>query len=135
MRNCKKMFAMFAVVLTLLSVMVTTAFATTTKPYGSYNTTLTVVSGKEDVAKATITRCSCLKVDNYLAAYLRYQYRDGNNYIEVPANNYFYVNKGENIETASVTKSEHYIYWVHGVYYARCGTGTQKMYSQMVERP
>lgn len=134
MKKYKRFLAILAVCLLLVSAMATTAFATSTRPYGSYDATLTVRSGNTDIARATMDRCSCLPVNNHLKVLMRYQYKDGNNYITDPGNNMYYYKEGNNVEEITVTHYEHYIYWVEAVFYARCGSGSQKTYTDAAYR-
>lgn len=55
----------------------TNVFATPNKPYDSADVS---ISSNADSATASITRCSCNPVDNYLMAAIRVQYYDGSNY-------------------------------------------------------
>ncbi len=124
----------------LLFVFAIPTMASSSKPYSNYYTSLSVVEGRADIATASITRCSCLPVNNYMEAYMRYQYKVGNNYFWEPEESasgtpIYYYRDGTNVEALTHTASEHYIYVVEGIFRARCGTnGTLHRYTDTTYR-
>lgn len=124
----------------LLFVFAIPTMASSSKPYSDYYTSLSVVEGRADIATAYIERCACLPVNNYLSAYMRYQYRSGNDYFWEPEEStsdtpIYYYRDGTNVESLKHTASEHYIYVVEGIFYARCGTnGSQQRYTYTTYR-
>ena len=83
----------------------TNVFATPNKPYDSADVS---ISSNADSATASITRCSCNPVDNYLMAAIRVQYYDGSNYHWDPeGENTYYFSEGTNVysESKSISRN------------------------------
>lgn len=97
--------------------------ASTSKPYGGYNTSIGTAS-----AASTITKCSCSPVDNYLMAAIQIQYKSGNNYYWTPSSSSYYYSEGSDIGYAQKTISHSNITYAKGWFKARCGKGSVKSY-------
>lgn len=120
----KRRIALLLMVCVLMMTLAVTAFATAEKPYGSYTTTIT--DGWwffKDTATATISKCSCNPVDNYLMAGIAIQYLSDGNYYWSPDEDVYYYNSGENTSEESVSTSEANITYAEAWYQARCGEG------------
>ena len=137
MNKCKVLAVLILVVM-LVSALSIVVFATPVVPYGSYGTSLSIGwFGGADTASASITRCSCQPIDNYLMVWMNYQFRSGQNYVwsPGPTEAEYYYSEANNIESVGLSYSEHYIYVVNGLFWARCKTGSTCEYSQTAYRP
>lgn len=136
MNKCKVLAVLILVVM-LVSALSIVVFATPGTPYGSYGAYLSIGwLGAADTASVSITRCSCLPVDNYLIAWGNYQYRSGNDYpwAPGPTSEEYYYSEGSNIESAGLSFREHYIYFVNGLFWASCSGGSTHSYSSTAQR-
>lgn len=121
-----KLLALILACLTVLSLAVTAA-ATESKPYGSYDVTIT--SGLlQDTATAYVTKCSCNPVDNYLMAGIQIQYKEGNQYYWTPSSSSYYYKSGTNVDSAQKSISEGDITYAKAWIQARCGDGDTHSY-------
>ncbi len=110
----------------------TNVFATPNKPYDSADVS---ISANADSATASITRCSCNPVDNYLMAGIRVQYYDGNNYCWDPVGeNTYYFSEGMNVYSESKSVSRNNINYANGWFLARCGSGSKKSFNKEARR-
>ncbi|MCM1083387.1 MAG: hypothetical protein NC393_05855 [Clostridium sp.] len=100
------------------------ASASTSKPYGSYSTT---ISGGF-IATSTITKCSCNPVNNYLMAAIQVQYKSDGNYYWIPSSTTYYYDSGYNTESKSKSITHSGITYAKGWFKARCGSGSVKEY-------
>ena len=99
-----------------------TVFATAGNPFGGYGV---YIAADGSSATAFTNRCSCLPVNNYLAAWIRVQYNDGGQYINDPINsNHYYYDSGYNVESVSKTLYHPNIVYAKSVHRARCGSGS-----------
>ena len=93
------------------------------------------ISANADSATASITRCSCNPVDNYLMAGIRVQYYDGNNYCWDPVvENTYYFSEGTNVYSESKSVSRNNINYANGCFLARCGSGSKKSFNKEARR-
>ena len=106
----------------------TNVFATPNKPYDSADVS---ISANADSATASITRCSCNPVDNYLMAAIRVQYYDGSNYHWDPeGENTYYFSKGTNVYSESKSISRKNINYANGWFVAKCGSGSEASFNK-----
>ena len=97
------------------------AFASETVPYGGYGCHF--YNGQDDVGTAYTDRCSCNPVNNYLAARVKIQYLDGNQYKTTSWTSW---KTGYNVQTSFIRKSKGtgtYCNYIWGGHKARCGNG------------
>ena len=114
---------------TLFSALTITSFASSSKPYESYSTKISKPFLSSTRATSTITRCSCIPVDNYLFAGVRVQCEEGNNYVNYPNSpDTYYYEHGYNVGTKKITVTYSDIIYAKGWFQARCGKGSQKSY-------
>lgn len=120
----KKIVIIAMIAITTLVVTVT-AFATASKPYGSYNVSKTTSKGE-----AVIYQCSCRPVNNYLKASCRVQYlnSESGRYTWTAWTNSSDTNTTGRVASWTV-KSGNQVSTVEGKFQARCGSGTIKNYS------
>lgn len=130
MSKLKKVLAIFCCCIVLTVVLSSIAYATSTVPYGSYDVYIkNGWFGGDDTATATISRCSCSPVDNWLAACIRIQYHEDGTYYWTPeTNNEYYTNRGYNKDDATASYSHKNITYATAYFEARCGTGDMKVY-------
>ena len=106
----------------------TNVFATPNKPYDSADVS---ISSNGNSATASITRCSCNPVDNYLMAAIRVQYYDGSNYHWDPeGENTYYFSKGTNVYSESKSISRKNINYANGWFVAKCGSGSEASFNK-----
>ena len=106
----------------------TNVFATPNKPYDSADVS---ISSNADSATASITRCSCNPVDNYLMAAIRVQYYDGSNYHWDPeGENTYYFSEGTNVYSESKSISRKNINYAKGWFVAKCGSGSEASFNK-----
>lgn len=125
----RRFFAVILTCLVLTSVLGVTAFATASKPYTSYSTTISNGLIK-DTATATITKCSCSPVNNYLKAGIQVQYKKGDAYYWEPSSSDIYINYGTNVDSRSQSYSVANIVYAYGEFHARCGSGSELTYTK-----
>lgn len=107
----------------LATSMTTSVAASTSKPYGDYDVTISDgFLGGKDTATAYITKCDCSPVNNFLAACIQIQYESGNNYHWTPSSSSFYYDRGYNINEARKSISEYNIRYAKGYFEATCGS-------------
>lgn len=100
------------------------ASASTSKPYGSYSTT--IAGGF--IATSTITKCSCNPVNNYLMASIQVQYKSDGNYYWTPSSTSYNYSEGYDTESKSKGIMHSDITYAKGWFKARCGSGSVKEY-------
>lgn len=125
--KAKRMLALLLAALLLVSLFAVAAFATPSKPYGTYG--VSVSNGLfKDTATASISRCTCMPVDNYLKAGIQVQYEKDGGYYWIPSDATVYVKSATNTEGVSESIEQKNIVYVHGQFKARCGSGAEKSY-------
>ena len=126
--KAKRMLALLLATLMLVSLFAATAFATPGRPYNQYGVSIT--NGENtDIASASITRCACVPVDNYLKVGLQVQYQAGNYYYWIPSETTIYVSEGEDCVGQSQSISHANIIYAQAHFWARCGTGEKISFS------
>lgn len=123
MTNKKQRFCAFFLIVVLMLSIGSVALATATKPYARYGCHFH--DDRDDYGTAYTDRCSCSPVNNYLAAKVKIQYRDGDQYKTTRWSSWA---KGTNVETKYVRKSEGlgtYCNYIQGMHEARCGSGSK----------
>lgn len=125
--KARRMLTLLIACLMLVSVFGVTAFASETKPYKDYY--VTISNGLlKDSSTATITKCGCVPVDNYLKAGIHVQYKTGDQYEWDPSQSTVYINEGTNVESRSQSISVANIVYAYGQFQAQCGDGTRYSY-------
>lgn len=128
----KKIIAIVACVGASIATMSVCASATTAKPYSTYKTSISSGWGSKKTATAYITKCSCNPVNNWLAACIKVQYKDGNNYVWDPVDDeidgYYYQN-GYNMNEARISVSHDNITYAKSFFEAKCGTGSMQTWT------
>lgn len=128
-KTVQKMMCAFLFVATL-STCGLVAFASADVPYGDKGASIALFGTS---ATAWIKKCSCNPVNNYLAAWIRIQYREGDNYKWNPTNGYYF-DAQSNATEARRKVSGSRIQHAEGYHYARCGKGSEKQYTFSVNK-
>ena len=129
----KKALRVLLVMCLLLAFGVTAS--ATCKGYGNWQLSVIdrqMLNGTQPHATATIWRCSCLPVDNYLSAGVRAQYRhmNGSQYYWSPTTGYV-TDWGNNVESRTVTVTitgNYLIKYAKAKFQARCGSNAMSTF-------
>lgn len=126
MKKKTKVLSLILALVVFASIFAIAADASTAKPYGTYSTKISLFRNS---ATAKITKCSCIPVNNHLEVWFRVQYKSGNSFLWEPNGSYYY-HLGDNITEASKTIEVSNIQVAEGLFWAKCGGGSMKSYSQ-----
>lgn len=119
----RKVIITFSIIIFVIGASFVNVSASASRPYGGYSTTIGSSS-----ASATITKCSCNPVNNYLMAAIQIQYKSGDNYYWTPSSSSYYYDEGSDISYAQKTISHSNITYANGWFKARCGSGSIKSF-------
>lgn len=123
MSSTKRRIVVCTVILVLLVGTTGIVLATPSKPYSDYGCHFH--DNRPDLGTAFTDRCSCNPVNNFLAARVKIQGKNGNNYDNTAWSNW---TKGSNVETKYVRQtlgSGTKCTYIWGQHKARCGSGSK----------